>query len=59
MPTRSDSGRLSEGKKIAFNLMEDDVSQNRVSDVSKFWNTMFANTLKRIKNICYVAKKSR
>ena len=59
MLTKSGSVRLSEGTKIAFNLMEDDVSQNRVSDVSKFWNMMFTNTLKRIKNICYVAKKSR
>ena len=56
MLTRSGSVRLPEGKKIAFNLVEDDVFQNRVSDVSKFWNTMFTNTLKRIKNICYVAK---
>ena len=56
MPTRSGSVRLPEGKKIAFNLLKDDVFQNKVSDVSKFWNTMFANTLKRIKNTCYVAK---
>ena len=33
--------------------------RRRVSEQSEqrqFWNTTFANTLKRIKNICYVAK---
>ena len=56
MLPRSYPVRLSEGKKIAFKLSEDHVSQNRTSDVSEFWNMMFANTLKRIKNMCYVAQ---
>ena len=34
MPTRSGSVCLPEGEKIAFNLSEDDVFQNRASDVS-------------------------
>ena len=34
MLTRSGSVRLPEGEKIAFNLSEDDVFQNRASDAS-------------------------
>ena len=34
MLTKSGSVRMSEGKKIVFNLSEDNVFQNRASDVS-------------------------